>query len=105
MEIALIISLIALAVALPGCIADTLTVIEKLRARRAQRLLKKSTKSGLDHVREPEQLPPFRYPIVPVGTKEQVVEYLSRIVPRRFARSTLAHEVGHVAFRGALKKI
>ena len=35
MEIALIISLIALAVALPGCIADSLTVIEKIRARRA----------------------------------------------------------------------
>ncbi|MDQ3816296.1 MAG: hypothetical protein M3362_01230 [Acidobacteriota bacterium] len=42
MEIALILSLIALAVALPGCIADSLTVIEKLRARRANRLLKKS---------------------------------------------------------------
>jgi hypothetical protein len=34
MEIALIISLIALAVALPGCIADSLTVIEKMRSRK-----------------------------------------------------------------------
>ncbi len=51
MEIALIISLIALAVALPGCIADSLTVIEKIRARRAQRsLLKKSSKSSLDYL-------------------------------------------------------
>jgi hypothetical protein len=40
MEIALIISLIALAVALPGCIADSLTVIEKIRGARAKRLLK-----------------------------------------------------------------
>lgn len=43
MEIALIVSLIALAVALPGCIADSLTVIGKIRARRAKRgLLKKA---------------------------------------------------------------
>ena len=48
MEIALIISLIALAVALPGCIADSLTIIEKLRSRRANRaLLEKSTKSNV----------------------------------------------------------
>jgi tRNA nucleotidyltransferase (CCA-adding enzyme) len=45
MEIALIISLIALAVALPGCIADSLTVIEKLRARRANRALFKKSYS------------------------------------------------------------
>lgn len=43
MEIALIISLIALAVALPGCIADSLTVIEKIRARRAKRALFKKS--------------------------------------------------------------
>jgi hypothetical protein len=43
MEIALIISLIALAVALPGCIADSLTVIEKLRARRVDPLFKKKS--------------------------------------------------------------
>jgi hypothetical protein len=45
MEIALIISLIALAVALPGCIADSLTVIEKIRARRAKRALFKKSYS------------------------------------------------------------
>lgn len=43
MEIALIISLIALAVALPGCIADSLTVIEKIRARRAKHALFKKS--------------------------------------------------------------
>ena len=48
MEIALIISLIALAVALQGCIADSLTVIEKIRTRRTNRaLLKKATKSNV----------------------------------------------------------
>lgn len=45
MEIALIVSLIALAVALPGCIADSLTVIEKIRARRAKRALFKKSYS------------------------------------------------------------
>lgn len=42
MELAVIISLIALAVALPGCIADSLTVIAKIRAS----LLKKSEASN-----------------------------------------------------------
>jgi hypothetical protein len=45
MEIALIISLIALAVALPGCIADSLTVIENIRARRAKHALFKKSYS------------------------------------------------------------
>ena len=48
MEIALIISLIALAVALPGCIADSLTVIEKLR--RAKRLPKQSSLINMSRI-------------------------------------------------------
>lgn len=62
-------------------------------------ILKKSAKGGLDHFTEPEQLPPFRYSIGPVGTREQVVEYLSRTVPRPLTRSTLAHEIGHTLFK------
>jgi hypothetical protein len=45
MEIALIISLIALAVALPGCIADSLSVIERIRSRRANRAILKKSES------------------------------------------------------------
>ncbi len=86
MEIALIISLIALAVALPGCIADSLTVIEKIRARRAQRLLKKSTKSSLNYfiLSHPDS------------------DHISPVSPNRCSRlrSTIAHEIVHTVFPG-----
>jgi hypothetical protein len=58
MELAVIISLVALAIALPGCIADTLSIIQALKkegsARPALVSLKKVIRSGLDHA---ERLP------------------------------------------------
>lgn len=90
MEIAFIISLVALAVALPGCIADSLTVIEKIRARRAQRLLKKSTKVGLDrirrfkkssHLQQIEERHNKKIMGVPFGTREEIINMLDRDIP------------------------
>lgn len=54
MELALIIAIVALIVALPGCIADSLTLIDKLRAKKGHpsrptlNPLKKIIKSGHD---------------------------------------------------------
>jgi hypothetical protein len=47
MELALIIAIVALIVALPGCIADSITIIAKIRAHNEQRRsLKKGSCSG-----------------------------------------------------------
>ena len=91
MEIALIISLIALAVALPGCIADSLIVIEKIRAHRTKRLLKKSSKSSLDYL----------------SLSLLDSDHIHPLSLNRYARlrSTVAHEIAHTALQGALKKI
>jgi len=84
MELALIISLIALVVALPGCVADSLTLIEKARARRAKLLLKKSSKRSLDYVKEPNPWARStpRFPNGLIGTREEIIKLLARKVPR-----------------------
>jgi len=49
MELALIIAIVALIVALPGCIADSLTIIAKIRALKKEDLLRPTLSYQITH--------------------------------------------------------
>jgi hypothetical protein len=59
------------------------TYAKKWRESHRQALLKKTTQGSLDYFEEYKPHSLFSFPIGPVGTREEVIEQLSKTVPRR----------------------